>query len=514
MPLGNRPTRKQLLDRGRSDFKAVVPESDPYNETSLVNAHLVAKANRISELLDQVEIVARDAFATTAQGDAMLEKALELGLTLNEATPANGNVILTGTAGVIINIGTSITGANATYNTLSSAVIGAESRSVSVLNSATGIATVNTASPHNYGTGQTITISGANEAEYNGDFEVTVVDADTFTYAVSGTPASPATGTIISSSVQVLVAVQSSSTGADQNAQAGSSLALSSGLVGVDTAIFSDYLGIDGGADQETIEELRERYLFKNANPATNFNKSDISNKAKEVTGVTRVFIYEPNDLPRTSAVTSAIALNGYVEVDFGATEHGLSTGMQIDISGANEPLFNGKKDILVKSSTVVTFYNASISDSTATGSIIAEHGSVQLGQVRVFFVRDNDTDIIPSASEVIDVKNKILEIKPAQTHDNDVIVEAPVSVPKDFNISSLSPDTVGIRDAIRTNLEQLFTDTGLGETITESQYRTAIQVSFDAETAQGLTSFTLSETTDLTSSFNEILTIGSVNIS
>ena len=40
-------------------------------------------------------------------------------------------------------------------------------------------------------------IRGANETDYNGDFIVTVTDANTFTYTVSGSPATPATGTII-----------------------------------------------------------------------------------------------------------------------------------------------------------------------------------------------------------------------------------------------------------------------------------------------------------------------------
>jgi hypothetical protein len=38
---------------------------------------------------------------------------------------------------------------------------------------------------------------GADQSDYNGDFVVTVTGADTFTYTVSGSPATPATGTII-----------------------------------------------------------------------------------------------------------------------------------------------------------------------------------------------------------------------------------------------------------------------------------------------------------------------------
>lgn len=45
-------------------------------------------------------------------------------------------------------------------------------------------------------TGDYVTISGAAEAEYNGKFQITVTSSTTFTYTVSGTPATPATGTV------------------------------------------------------------------------------------------------------------------------------------------------------------------------------------------------------------------------------------------------------------------------------------------------------------------------------
>ena len=54
-----------------------------------------------------------------------------------------------------------------------------------------------TVTAHGYSTGNTVNIRGADQDEYNGDFIVTVTDADTFTYTVSGSPATPATGTII-----------------------------------------------------------------------------------------------------------------------------------------------------------------------------------------------------------------------------------------------------------------------------------------------------------------------------
>ena len=49
---------------------------------------------------------------------------------------------------------------------------------------------------HNYPQGSKVRIAGASQSQYNGDFVITVTSADTFTITVSGSPATPATGTI------------------------------------------------------------------------------------------------------------------------------------------------------------------------------------------------------------------------------------------------------------------------------------------------------------------------------
>jgi hypothetical protein len=68
--------------------------------------------------------------------------------------------------------------------------------SVSSITRTSGTATATSAAPHGYTTGDTVLITGANQAEYNGEHQITVTGASTFTYAVTGSPATPATGTI------------------------------------------------------------------------------------------------------------------------------------------------------------------------------------------------------------------------------------------------------------------------------------------------------------------------------
>ncbi len=60
------------------------------------------------------------------------------------------------------------------------------------------VATVTTSAAHGFATGDSALIAGANEADYNGDVEVTVLTTTTFTFPVANAPTTPATGTLTS----------------------------------------------------------------------------------------------------------------------------------------------------------------------------------------------------------------------------------------------------------------------------------------------------------------------------
>jgi hypothetical protein len=51
--------------------------------------------------------------------------------------------------------------------------------------------------------GKQALIQGADQQAYNGVVTISVVDADHFTYTVSGSPATPATGTIVTTGVVI-----------------------------------------------------------------------------------------------------------------------------------------------------------------------------------------------------------------------------------------------------------------------------------------------------------------------
>jgi head-tail adaptor len=59
-----------------------------------------------------------------------------------------------------------------------------------------GTATVMTATPHSFTTGDFVTIAGATPTGYNGKWKITVTGSTTFTYLCNSSLATPATGTI------------------------------------------------------------------------------------------------------------------------------------------------------------------------------------------------------------------------------------------------------------------------------------------------------------------------------
>ena len=71
----------------------------------------------------------------------------------------------------------------------------------------TATATVSAADGLKLKTGMWVRISGADQTEYNGTFQITVTAATTFTYTVSGTPATPATGTIVGSTIASVTSI-------------------------------------------------------------------------------------------------------------------------------------------------------------------------------------------------------------------------------------------------------------------------------------------------------------------
>ena len=93
-------------------------------------------------------------------------------------------------------------------------------------------------------------------------------------------------------------------------------------------------------------------------------------------------------------------------------------------------------------------------------------------GFVTIYFVRDFDENILPDAIQVQKAKDAIINgtdsldpIKPSNTPDDYVIIQAPDPVVVNYNFTSLTPNTEDMKTAITNNLIDFFRNNTVFET-------------------------------------------------
>lgn len=426
-------TASEVDARSKADVQRELAQSNPFLKNSWLGAIVTAAANRIFDFYLQLKAAIRESFPDTATGDFLIRWAAIWGKTLTAASKSSGNVVATGVATSVIPSATTmtVTGVGDFVSTSAVTISNQVLNLVDITRSGQ-TATAKFAASHNLASGVSVAHAGAANTEYNGVFDITVTADDEYQFAVTGSPPDEIGSSATSSFTTASVPVESVEFGATVNLSAGTQLSLQSPIIGVDDTLTVDFGEIAGGTDQETETSLRTRMLDRIHSPVAHFNVSDITEEAKKIPGVTRVFVQE---------ITPAV------------------------------------------------------------------------GQVTIYFMRDNDTNPIPAASEVTKVKDQILTIKPANTGDADVIVSAPTGVVVDFTFTALTPNTSTMRDAVSSNLRQFFDErTEVGVNIDEDAYRSAIFNTVDTVTGDLISTFTLpSPSGDVTVLDGEIGVLGNV---
>lgn len=286
-------SRSEVLQNLQTDFVANIPESDPFIRVHWLFALLVAIANREFDVYTQVGQMLLQMFPTTATGTFARQWGNLKGVEINAAAPATGFITATGVTTTVIpegtlwsnDSGTQYEALNQDYTVIDTSII------ISTLISSGGVATAATSNAHHLSSGMVVDISGATQSEYNVSSATIIVTAeDAFTYVISGSPLSPATGDPIVTASFASVFVDSVDTGNIANLGSGAQISLVSSIIGVDTISYVQFTELGGGADTETPVRYRLNYLDRYQSPTAHFNASDIIAKAKEVAGVTRVF--------------------------------------------------------------------------------------------------------------------------------------------------------------------------------------------------------------------------------
>jgi hypothetical protein len=132
------------------------------------------------------------------------------------------------------------------------------------------------------------------------------------------------------------------------------------------------------------------------------------------------------------------------------------------------------------------------------TAQVTPASGWPSEGQVKLAFLMNNPANPFPSAQDVTNVKNILInEVMPAHMASADLIVMSPLQFAVNFTFTSLTPDTPGMRASIQAILTQFFNEqVSWGGTLYQDQYRCAILEAFDTQTRQALTTFTVSQPT------------------
>lgn len=494
MSLNFPSSRKNVQERIRADVRNELPSANPWLKNSFLGSLITGLAGRVFEFYLQLKNALLEMFPDTASGEFLERWGSYVSINRKAATQASGNVCFEGTVSSVIPAGTMVVSSEGlTYTTNSTSTIVTVTSSISSLTRSGSIATATTVGEHGYASGMTVTIAGAGQPEYNGSFVITVTSATAFTYNIAGSPVTPATGVISASAAFASVPVTSTGFGKKYNQISGTILTLSTPISGVNTNLFVPFSAISNGADQESDDDFRKRVIYRYQNPIALFNKNAIKQKALEVSGVTRVWVFGPDDSSYLVVPSSLTQAGGVATMTFSGS-HLLETGQKITVSGASPSAYNGTFRILNVEATKIAYAVPSGTSSPATGTISVDV-KLNPGQIKVFFMRDDDSPF-PSVSAVTAVKNKILEIKPAHVADGDVIVLSPVPVYVNFNFTSLVPNTATMQEAIKNNLFALFEEEAqVGETIPMAAYLAAIWQTVD-ETGAKVQSFTLSTPT------------------
>lgn len=291
------PSLRDLSRRAAADVQSALPSANPTLRETLLQALVFATTGRTWEAWQQLRLLEREIFPDTASDVTTQERwgALK-GLAPLLASKAQGYISFTQVEGETaspIPLGTVLqSGTGDLYRTLEAVTMQAVSLSIVSMTRLGSTVTVQTSADHNF-TGKTrVTITGANEADYNNTHDIVATGTDSFSFEIETIPDSPATGTMTASAALATALVESDGVGQAQNLASDAALTLTSPIAGVEDEARVVFSTVSGGSDDEATEEFRARYLHDYANPVAQFNTAAIVRAARAVPGVTDVFVH------------------------------------------------------------------------------------------------------------------------------------------------------------------------------------------------------------------------------
>jgi len=436
-------TFDELADLATAQLRNEIPTLDPTIPNSWAKAFVVSMAALAHSNNLQIRDLENQLFPQTAT-DEFLDRWPEYeGVSRNPATGGRGNVTITGTSGETVPALELYSAANGlTYESQEVGTIAETTLNVSSLTRSGTTTSVVFTESHGLASNNTVTIAGADQTDYNGDQTITVLSETEFTYEVLGSPVTPATGTITSTSTYATVLFECTTQGSDTNLDPAATLTIVTPITNVDDEATVGAGGLTGGADIEDDESARSRLFLSRSSRAGVFTADQIKLAAFSINGNTRVFVVSPESPP---------------------------------VSGGPVP-----------------------------------------GQVFIYFLRDNDSNPLPSSTLIDETKAVIISdgAMPAHTAEQDVVVQAPVPITTNYIFTAITPDTATMREAIEAQINAFYQDTvQLGEDILKNSYLGAISNTYDSQTGDTLQAFSLAfPSSDITVGLGQIGFPGTVS--
>ncbi len=296
MPIEH-PSFDDFVELVRAELRRQIPTIDPTVFGSWSRGFTDGVAAAASALDLVVRDVETQLFPQTAQGEFLNIWGDYEGLPRNAAAGAIGLISIPGVLGTVVSAGTIFTSATGfEYATSEISTVTDPDQGITGITRVGTTATATVAEGHALATGMEVTVSGADQAEYNITTTVSVLSSLTFSYEVSGSPTTPATGTIGYNAAFAVVDVAAILTGAQTNADAGALLTLTtpSEITDIDGDAYVQIDGLSGGSSIESDEDYRARILLSRSIIEGVFTEDQVILAALSLSGNTRAFVKRP----------------------------------------------------------------------------------------------------------------------------------------------------------------------------------------------------------------------------
>ncbi len=291
-------TIEEKIQRVRADIARELSGSNPF-DSGFLNAISIALGGMSDEISTEISNLFKSLFIKTSSGDILRQWGSIYQVLQLLALPSSGDIIVQGTLDTIVPAATQwVSNSGINYTSSQDKTIKVITAALTSVTRVGQTATAIVGAPHDYTSGQSVTITGFNEPEYNGTFEITALNTTTFTYTVVGTPVTPATGIGSSSALMAVIDVTSIETGINTQAFLGETLEITSPIGGVNNTAFVSVGQITGGIDDESDADFLQRVLIAAANTPSAFSVKDVERATRELPQTTRVLVKSATPAP------------------------------------------------------------------------------------------------------------------------------------------------------------------------------------------------------------------------